>query len=121
MCPSGACSANTGGIYQSRMLLGKAPLASDGSVKVQLPSETGVVFELDDDNNKPVVTMTEEHQLGPGEHISMGVPESLFNAVCGGCHGSVSGNETDIAVTPDALTGASQSMSLTASPKAIGN
>ena len=53
--------------------------------------------------------MSEEHQLGPGEHISRGVPQKFFNSVCGGCHGSVSGKELDIAIDPDALTGASVS------------
>ena len=120
MCPSTGCTANTNGIYQSRMLLGKAPLASDGSVKVEVPSETGVVLELQDGNGKPVVTMGEEHQLGPGEQISMGVSQKLFDAVCAGCHGSVSGKETDVGVTPDALTGASASASAGATPVKIG-
>ena len=65
--------------------------------------------------------MSEEHQLGPSEQISMGVQQSLFDAVCGGCHGSVTGSELDVAVTPDALTGASQSMSATQTPQTIGN
>jgi hypothetical protein len=120
-CPASGCAANTNGIFQSRQLLGKAQLASDGSVRVQLPAQTGVVLELQDGNGTPVVTMGEEHQLGPGEEISMGVSETLFDAVCGGCHGSVSGHELDIAVTSDALTGASQSLSATSSPTPVGN
>jgi hypothetical protein len=103
-----------------RTLLGRAPLASDGSVRVKVPSGTGVVLELEDGNNNPVVTMGEEHQLGPGEQISMGVSQKLFDAVCGGCHGSVSGKELDIAVSADALTGASASASASASPTQIG-
>jgi hypothetical protein len=78
---------------------------------MRLPSRTGVVLELQDGSGGMVVRMGEEHQLGPGERTSMGVREGLFNAVCGGCHGSISGEELDIAVTPDALTGASQSES----------
>jgi hypothetical protein len=120
-CPASGCAANTNGIFQSRQLLGKAQLASDGSVRVQLPAQTGVVLELQDGNGNPVVTMGEEHQLGPGEEISMGVSETLFDAVCGGCHGSVSGHELDIAVTSDALTGASQSLSATSTPTPVGN
>jgi mono/diheme cytochrome c family protein len=119
--PTGTTTGNTNGIYQMRMLLGTAPLAADGSVRAQLPASTGVVLELQDANHAPIVTMGEEHQLGPGEQMSMGVGQPLFNAVCGGCHGSVSGIELDIAVTPDALTGASASMSATASPTSIGN
>jgi hypothetical protein len=120
MCPNGNCAAGASGIYENRTVLGKAELASDGSVKVQLPSQTGVVLELQDSSGKTIVQMGEEHQLGPGEHISMGVSETLFNAVCGGCHGSVSGSELDIAVTADALTGASQSMSASSDPVSIG-
>lgn len=120
-CPPGACSPNAMGIYESRMVLGKAPLAADGSVKVQLPAKTGVILELQDDSGNTVVKMSEEHQLGPGEHISMGISEKLFDSVCGGCHGSVTGKELDIAVTPDALTGASQSASAGANAMTIGN
>ena len=56
------------------------------------------------------------HQVGPGEVITPGVPRKLFDGVCGGCHGSVSGKELDVAVTPDALTGASMSLSRDRAP-----
>ncbi|HEY1555230.1 MAG TPA: hypothetical protein VGF94_10400 [Kofleriaceae bacterium] len=121
MCPATGCTANLDGIYQQRMLLGTAKLAADGSVRVQLPAETGIVLELEKSDGTPVVTMREEHQLGPGENIAMGVQQPLFDAVCGGCHGSVSSDERDIAVTADALTGASVSVSQNASPTSIGN
>ena len=128
MCPAGGpCSRTTNGIFESRTMIGKAALADDGSVKVRLPAGQGVILELQDGDGASLVKMTEEHQLGPGEMISMGVRETitssttgetvqLFDAVCGGCHGSVSGKETDIVVTPDALTGASTSMKQTAAP-----
>jgi Tol biopolymer transport system component len=120
MCPRGACTATTNGIYESRMMLGSVPLASDGSVRVQLPSQTGVVLELRDDKNNSVVKMTEEHQMGPGEQISMGIVQPLFDAVCAGCHGSVTGHEVDVRVTPDALTGASASVSANSAPVVVG-
>lgn len=110
-----SCSANSNGIFENRTLLGTAPLAEDGSVKLALPAMTGVVFELRA-GDQVVATMGEEHQLGPGERISMGISRTLHNAVCGGCHGSISGRELDVAVTPDALTGASASVSLTQAP-----
>ena len=121
-CPPGtSCPATSNGVFQQRMVLGKAQLASDGSVRVEVPSRTGVVLALVDDSGKEIVTMTEEHQLGPGETISMGVSESLFNSVCAGCHGSIEGSELDVGVSADALTGASQSLSATATPTQIGN
>ena len=114
-------SVGPNGVFESRVLVGRAPLAADGSVKVDVPAGKGVVLALEDDAGAPVVSMVEEHQLGPGEHISLGVRESLFNAGCGGCHGSVSGSELDVAVSPDILTGASQSLSQNATPVVIGN
>jgi hypothetical protein len=97
-------------VYQNRMELGRAALASDGSVQLRLPSLTPLIVELQQ-SGKPIFTMSEEDQLGPGEHISRGVPQPFFNSVCGGCHGSVGGRELDIAINPDALTGASVSLS----------
>ena len=120
LCPAGTCAAGANGIFESRQMLGSASLADDGSVRVQLPSQTGVVLELQDSKHNTLVKMGEEHQLGPGEQISMGVSEPLFNAVCAGCHGSISGHEIDVGVTPDALTGASVSKSATSSPASIG-
>ena len=117
-CPTSGCTAGANGLFEKRTEIGSFPLQSDGSVRVILPAQTGVIFELQDSSHNPVVTMTEEHQLGPGESVSMGVSEKLFDVVCAGCHGSVSGSELDIGVSADALTGASQSMSATKTPLA---
>jgi hypothetical protein len=97
-------------VYQSRKELGRAPLQADGSVQLRVPSLTPVVVALVDAAGNALFTMSEEDQLGPGERISRGVPQAFFNSVCGGCHGSVSGRELDVAIDPDALTGASVSL-----------
>lgn len=113
----------------SGSLLGTAPLRDDGSVRIRVPSATPVFLSLAR-GSSTVVDMTEEHQFGPGEMISLGIRETftneagktvrLFDAVCGGCHGSVSGKELDVIVSPDALTGASASASQNATPVNIG-
>jgi hypothetical protein len=107
-------------VYQNRMALGSASLQSDGSVKLLVPSLTPLIVELQDGSGNPVFTMSEEDQLGEGEQISRGVPEKFFNSVCGGCHGSVSGRELDVAITPDALTGASLSAVHDSSANQVG-
>jgi hypothetical protein len=114
--PPGTTSGNQGDIYQDRELLGRVSLAEDGSAKVRIPATRGVILELQDGSGNPIVTMGEEHQLGPGENISIGIAEPLFNAVCGGCHGTVSGREIEVFVTPDALTSASRSLSRDSAP-----
>lgn len=98
-------------VYTDRKLLGSAALESDRSLKVELPAGKPLILELVDGDGQPVFTMREEHQMGAGEVITPGVPRQLFDAVCGGCHGSVSGRELDVAVSVDALTGASVSLS----------
>jgi len=99
-------------VFQNRQSLGTVSLASeDHSALVRLPSLTPLILELQDGDGNKLFTMSEEDQVGPGEHISRGVPQQFFNSVCGGCHGSVSGKELDIAIDPDALTGASVSLS----------
>jgi hypothetical protein len=109
--------------------IGRAALESDGSIRVRVPSSTPVFLSLANGGTN-VVSMSEEHQFGPGEFISIGVRETftnalgrevrLFDAVCAGCHGSVTGAELDVTVTPDALTGASASASQAMMPKNIG-
>ena len=46
-------------------------------------------------------------QFYPGEVVRQGFRRELFDGLCGGCHGSVSGKENEIAVNPDILTQAS--------------
>ena len=61
-------------VFTQRQLLGVAALESDGSLKVALPARRPLILELQDGGRQPIFTMREEHQLGPGENISPGVP-----------------------------------------------
>ncbi len=107
-------------VYENRKQLGSAPLAMDSSVILRVPALTPMIVELQDAGGNKLFTMAEEDQLGPGEHISRGVPQAFFNSTCAGCHGSVSGIELDIAINQDALTQASVSLSRDATPAAVG-
>jgi hypothetical protein len=102
--PPGA--TDDGAVFESWSLVGTAPLELDGSAFLDVPANVPVVLELRK-GNEPVLTMTEEHQFGPGELTSLGVAERFFDGVCGGCHGSVEGAELDVVVNVDALSGAS--------------
>jgi hypothetical protein len=116
-------SASPGGlmgsqqVYTSRTVLGKAAFESDRSLKVYLPSGRPLILEFVDGNDTPVMTMTEQHQMGAGEYITPGPPRAQFDAICGGCHGSITGSELDVVVSPDALTNASVSLSRNPAPK----
>jgi len=106
-------------VYSNRTLIGTAMFESDKSLKVYVPVQKPLILELVDASGAPVLTMTEEHQVAAGEYVTPGVPRKLFDGICGGCHGSVSGEELDVSVTPDALTGASVSKSRDMEPKPL--
>jgi hypothetical protein len=107
------------GVAATRMVHGTASFESDHSLKVVVPAGKPLILEFIDGSGSPVLTMTESHQLRPGEYITPGPPRALFNSICGGCHGSLSGSELDVAVSPDALTGASVSASRNQVPKSL--
>jgi hypothetical protein len=104
-------------VFMSRNSLGQASFESDHSLKVFLPAAKPLILEFVDGSGNAVLTMSEEHQVSPNEYITPGVSRALFNNVCAGCHGSKSGEELDIAVSADALTGASVSLSRDPAPK----
>ena len=106
-------------VYSNRALVGTAMFEADHSLKVYVPVKKPLILELVDGAGASVLTMTEEHQVAEGEYVTPGVPRKLFNGICGGCHGSISGEELDISVTPDALTGASVSLSRDKDPKPL--
>jgi hypothetical protein len=103
-------------VYTDRQSLGSAGLAPDHSLMVAVPAGKPIILELIDSSGTPLFTMSEEHQVHDGEYITPGAPRGLFNNICGGCHGSISGAELDVSVTADTLTGASVSMSRDLTP-----
>ncbi len=108
--PSPASPGGGGETFESWELIGTHALAADGSAFVRVPAGEPVILELRR-GDTPLFTMTEEHQFGPGEQTSLGISRDFFDGVCGGCHGSIEGAELDVVVNPDALTGASVSLS----------
>jgi hypothetical protein len=102
-----------GSLYARRRSLGAVvPNSADGSARVRLPG--GVPFslalhvQLEGDTEPTLHHQREAMQFYPGEAARQSFRRELFNGVCAGCHGSVSGLENDIATNPDILTRASE-------------
>lgn len=116
---SPACAASMVGpehVYESRRELGVAPIEADGSVYALVPAGQALFFEMVDNEGQVLFRLREEFQFGPNEVIGIGVPAASFNTMCGGCHGSISGRELDVAVEPDALSGASATVARELAP-----
>jgi hypothetical protein len=104
-------SDDLGSLYVRRRLLGSVPILGDGSARMVLPGGVPIVlrgsFELGGAPAAPRF-QREEMQFYPGEYAHQSFPARFFDGLCGGCHGSVSGLEVDLALQPDILTQASR-------------
>ncbi len=100
-----------GRVYVRRRLLGTVPLEEDGSAKFAIPGGLPIVLEL------PETKLQQERGLprfqresmvfAPGEYVHQSFKQQFFGALCGSCHGSVSGRAVDAALQPDFITQAS--------------
>jgi len=101
-----------GQLYSRRQLLGSVPVQTDSSAGMILPGGVPITLavraRLEGDTAPADHYQREEMQFYPGEVGKQSFKRQQFNGLCGGCHGSVSGNEMDLAANPDILTSASQ-------------
>jgi hypothetical protein len=108
-----------GAFFAHRRKLGTMPILDDGSARMVLPGGVPIVLrgnfalEKSASDGAPSGKALNEHfqretmQFYPGEYAHQAFPAQFFNGMCGGCHGSLSGHETDLSVQPDILTQAS--------------
>jgi hypothetical protein len=109
--PKFVTSDDFGQVYVRRRLLGTPLVNEDGSTSMRIrggaPITLEVLTELGGEKEPTAHMQREEMQFYPGEVVNQGFRRDLFDGLCGGCHGSVSGKENEIAVNPDILTQAS--------------
>jgi len=115
---SGVIRDAFGELYQDLRSLGRAPLAEDGSVRVRVPGGVPISLAVLGTGATPLefgrdapfrgpLRQREELQFYPGERAKQSMPRRLFNGICAGCHGSITGRELDIVVNVDVLSSAS--------------
>lgn len=119
-----------GPMFLDRRSVGKVGLNADGSAAFSYPGGLPIVLGLTDRfggrltfrEGAPFsgeMIQREQMQFYPGERSNQSFRRELFNAMCGGCHGSSSGRELDIAADVDVLTHASDTMARTQSPTVL--
>jgi hypothetical protein len=111
-----------GRFFESLRPLGHSGLAADGSARVRLPGGVpisvaltdadGDVLELaaDDAPFGGPMRQREAMQFYPGERVKQSMRSDLFNGVCAGCHGSISGRELEVGFTIDVLSTPSKTL-----------
>ena len=95
-----------------RFLIAEVPLEKDGSFYVQIPSK--VSFDIQSLNSQKMALRSPNRWLycKPGEKHSLSTPRKLFTQSCAGCHGGLTGSREDVLRRPDAISGASRTISL---------
>jgi hypothetical protein len=118
--PAFVTSDDFGQVYSRRRLLGVPDIYEDGSATMRIrggaPIQLELTTKLSGDVEPVAHLQREEMQFYPGEVVRQGFRRELFDGMCGGCHGSISGQENDIAVNPDILTQASDVIALRKKP-----
>ena len=110
-----------GRFYQKLRSLGTQPARSDGSLRIRVPGGLPISLALIDSDGKILrfrdggpftgpMRQRETTQFYPGERAKQSLPRDLFNGVCAGCHGSISGRELDVGIDVDVLTRASTTL-----------
>ncbi len=104
-----------GKVYVRRRLLGNVPVAADSSTHFTLPGGLPFLFHLPDTEEGKAKNIPryqkETFVFYPGEATHQSFKREFFNSLCGNCHGAVSGRQVDVAVRPDMLTQASDTLS----------
>jgi hypothetical protein len=111
-----------GRYFEELRSLGGASLSAAGSVRVRVPGGIPLTLQLtdrdgdvlsfgDDAAFSGAMRQREAMQIYPGERLRQSMPRELFDGLCGGCHGSISGRELDVVVDVDVLTSASRDRS----------
>jgi hypothetical protein len=109
--PANVTTDAFGKLYVRRRPLGKLPVRTDGSARMQLPGGLPILLRLpetpESKAGKWPRTQRESMAFAPGEYAHQSFRRDLFNGLCASCHGSMSGRPLDTALLPDILTQAS--------------
>lgn len=109
-----------GQVYTHYESLGPFQLEADGSTKFRFEGGHPIVLRPTDGQGRSLsfpeasgpftgdMIQREEMQFYPGERANQSFRRELFDGMCAGCHGSLSGHELDVAVDIDVLTHASR-------------
>jgi hypothetical protein len=96
------------GIHTLKIIAGEVPLPEDGSFYLNVPPGLPFYAQALNADRMTIRTLDKLFYTTPGEKFRMSVPRALYPQICGGCHGSITGQRSDVLRRPDAVTSASK-------------
>ena len=103
--PGRAASTTTLGVHMPARILGEVELHDDNSLYIEVPSGVSFRTQLLDERRMNIgVQHNRWLYVWPGQHFSQSTQRELYEGLCGGCHGSVSGDAEALLQPPDTMT-----------------
>lgn len=114
MPPANTVMDEFGQAYACRRSMGTVNLFGDGSARFKVPGGVPLVLKLPDTAESMKGSypryQREAFTFYPGEYVHQSFQTQFFNALCGQCHGATTGKPIDVALRPDIMTQASNTL-----------
>ncbi len=83
------------GIHTQKRIVAEIPLSPDGSFYTEVPTNVPLIIQGLNRHKMALHSMNRWFYVQPGEKLTFSIPRSIFTTRCSGCHGSLTGKETD--------------------------
>lgn len=96
------------GIHTRKLIVAEIPLAPDGSLYAQVPPQVPLILQGLNRHKMALHSMNRWFYVHPGEKLTFSIPRSIFPMRCAGCHGALTGKDTDGIGPVDMVSAASR-------------
>ncbi len=98
------------GIHTRRLIVSEIPLELDGTFYAEVPTGVPLIVQGLNEDRMAMHSMNRWFYVQPGEKLTFSIPRRIFPNLCAGCHGALTGNNTDALGPPDIVSAASRVM-----------
>ena len=83
------------GIHTQKRIIAEIPLSPDGSFYTEAPTHVPLIIQGLNQQKMALHSMNRWFYVQPGEKLTFSIPRTIFTTRCSGCHGALTGKETD--------------------------
>lgn len=98
------------GIHTRRLIVSEIPLELDGTFYAEVPTGVPLIVQGLNEDRMAMHSMNRWFYVQPGEKLTFSIPRRIFPNLCAGCHGTLTGDNTDALGPPDIVSAASRVM-----------
>ena len=83
------------GIHTQKRIVAEIPLSPDGSFYTEVPTNVPLIIQGLNRQKMALHSMNRWFYVQAGEKLTFSIPRTIFTTRCSGCHGALTGKETD--------------------------